>query len=61
MKRHRLTREQEELRLSGLRILARLIARRCLADLPPGVDQGSTGPDGDGTPDVEAAREEELA
>ena len=35
MKRRRLTKEQEELRLSGLRILARLIARRCLVDLQP--------------------------
>ncbi len=31
--KRRLTKEQEELRLSGLRMLARLIARRCLADL----------------------------
>ena len=61
MKRRRLTKDQEELRLSGLRILARLIAFRCLADLRPGVDEGPTAPDGDCAPDVEAAREEELA
>lgn len=39
--KRRLTKEQEELRLSGLRMLARLIARRCLADLQPDVDEGS--------------------
>jgi len=43
VKRRRLTREQEELRLSGLRILARLIARRWLADLQPDVSRGSEG------------------
>ena len=61
VKRRRLTKEQEELRLSGLRILARLIARRCLADPRHGIDEGSTAPDGDCTSDVEAAREEEPA
>ena len=60
-KKRRLTREQEELRLSGLRMLARLIARRCLADLQPGVDEESTAPDGDRTPGADVAREEELA
>ena len=34
-KKRRLTEEQEELRLDGLRILARLIARRCLVDQEP--------------------------
>lgn len=34
-KKRRLTEDQEELRLSGLRILARLIALRCLADQQP--------------------------
>lgn len=34
-RKRRLTKEQEELRLSGLRILARLIALRCLADQQP--------------------------
>ena len=38
-KKRKLTEDQEELRLSGLRILARLIARRCLADQRPGVDE----------------------
>lgn len=61
MKRRRLTREQEELRLSGLRILARLIARRYLADLQPDVDEEPTAPDGDSTFDADAAREGEAA
>ena len=61
MKRRRLTKEQEELRLSGLRILARLIARRCLADVRSGTYEDSAAPDGDRTPDVEAAREEKSA
>ncbi len=42
MSKVRLTREQEEMRLQGLRILARIIARQYLSnpDLYPG---GSTG------------------
>lgn len=43
--KRRLTKEQEELRLSGLRILARLIARRCLADLEPHSDRGAEATD----------------
>lgn len=58
--KRRLTKEQEELRLSGLRILARLIARRCLADLQPGVDEGSTTLDGHAA-DADAAWEEKAA
>ena len=59
-KKRRLTKEQEELRLSGLRMLARLIARRCLADLQPDVEREPEAP---GRVDEarEIAREEELA
>ncbi len=62
-RKRRLTKEQEELRLSGLRILARLIARRCLADQRPGVamepEPGHHG--GTGEEDVEMQGMEEAA
>ncbi len=61
VKRRRLTKEQEEQRLSGLRTLARLIALRCLADLQPGVDEEPAAPDSSRVSDADAAREEELA
>ena len=58
--KRRLSKEQEELRLSGLRMLARLIARRCLADLQPDVVRNSeAGSRAD--PGGEAAREEKAA
>lgn len=59
----RLTEEQEELRLSGLRILARLIALRCLADLQPdGAMERETGRHGDtGEEDVDMQGMEEAA
>ena len=60
VKRRRLTREQEELRLSGLRILARLIARRWLADLQPDAD-ASHDADGRSVEGTEAALEEDAA
>ncbi|MCY4447667.1 MAG: hypothetical protein OXE02_02320 [Chloroflexi bacterium] len=59
MKRRRLTEEQEELRLSGLRMLARLIARRWLADLQPDVGRESEAVDHTAA-GAEAAREEEA-
>lgn len=58
--KRRLTREQEELRLNGLRILARLIARRCLADLQSDVSRGSEGV-GRAVAGEEVAWEEEAA
>ncbi len=58
--KRRLTKEQEELRLSGLRILARLIARRCLVDQEPNVDERFTAPDGRAA-DANAAWDEEAA
>ena len=58
--KRRLTKEQEELRLGGLRILARLIARRCLADLQPDVGRLSEAV-GRAAPGEEAAREEKAA
>lgn len=62
-RKRRLTEEQEELRLSGLRILARLIARRCLADQQPGVAMepklGRHG--GTGEEDVDMRGMEEAA
>lgn len=57
-RKRRLTKEQEELRLSGLRILARLIARRHLADQRRSVDEEAAAPVGDCAPDVGAAPEE---
>ena len=42
--KRRLTREQDELRESGLRILARLIARRCLDSLAEEEAAGSQAP-----------------
>ena len=46
-KRKRLTKEQEETRLRGLRILARLIARRHLAVLRGADDKPYRSVDGD--------------